>query len=1014
MVLFKSKKNYIILFFSMFFLKGSVAFCSDGIKGGSSRLSGIASYRDKNSERNSGNHNPKKSREQKARGVILKFHHWPKGKQKKMLLKTLKVKGLTKQKVYRSFKMWIVNWPGSLKPIEKALNVCKHLPQLSILKYCEPNILIRPAYTFHESHDFFPKILNGGKKNRSYLSILLAETTTTLEDEYEDSSSIQSPDIRTCGLVSSSQSLKEGRLSDYWAQELIGSDLLKEELKTTSAPKRKNFIPIFDAPSGDHDVKVTRLISGDGPQSVLPEIGRDRVPVFYTGFSEDFVSASDQLKKSGQLPSFINNSMGWANLLGEWNPQAIFEAFKSLSPPAVSVVSAGNDFFESHAEMAAESKIKASKNFDLVIVGSLSPEGFVSNFSEEYDEVNILAPSDTYITSADLKGEPISFGGTSGAAPLLTASLGGFEWLSGYHPSAEESKLLLEKTATPTVHIYEKPRRNGSGLLNTYKLGRVGKLLREKCRGKGSDCFKREIRNDRNYKFEPDETLKRDLARIFPACPVSGAKRRGRGGSCDEKEDVFNRLRRSVLLSPKRSDLWKVLGCIYGEAGFSENKKLLSRIALAARSKKKALEDLKSFIRQNENKKEGQRLLGVMARADINFLKKLARSHVLDRKVAAKTAGEIGGRTGMNILKGLMKDPDMLNVRTQVAMAIGKTGDPKAIDMLEEFYEFELNIKHPEGSHSYPSVKIAIADAAKNIGGPQSMALFEKMSENPHPSVRHHVAYLVDVESPEGMALLKKLSEDSNPEVRMAVVIALSGGESAESMNLFKKLSEDSNPEIRGWAAFAAGKRGDRKGMDQLEKIYEYEIKNPTENPIVKKQLAEACGNINHPRSRALLEKLNENSNLNEKETVIKSAGNIEHTELLEKLIESTPDYRKKVAQVLGNMESPESMTLLENLGEDPSPDVRLQVVQWAGKRGGRRGTALIKKLAGDENPSVRRMAAITAVKIRSIDDGLEILTLFESETNERVKKIVREAHQKIQKNKQKQSQGFLPIEWQF
>ena len=43
--------------------------------------------------------------------------------------------------------------------------------------------------------------------------------------------------------------------------------------------------------------------------------------------------------------------------------------------------------------------------------------GLVSDFSTEGEDVFILAPSDDYISSADNKGELITFGKTSGAAP---------------------------------------------------------------------------------------------------------------------------------------------------------------------------------------------------------------------------------------------------------------------------------------------------------------------------------------------------------------------------------------------------------------------------------------------------------------------------------------------------------------------------------------------------------------------------------------------------------------------
>ena len=64
-----------------------------------------------------------------------------------------------------------------------------------------------------------------------------------------------------------------------------------------------------------------------------------------------------------------------------------------------------------------------------------------------------MAPGDYYLTSVDGDGNYRQFGGTSGATPLVTGSLAGFEWLSGYHPTAEEAKILLEKTAILTEGV---------------------------------------------------------------------------------------------------------------------------------------------------------------------------------------------------------------------------------------------------------------------------------------------------------------------------------------------------------------------------------------------------------------------------------------------------------------------------------------------------------------------------------------------------------------------------------
>ena len=213
--------------------------------------------------------------------------------------------------------------------------------------------------------------------------------------------------------------------------------------------------------------------------------------------------------KANVLPSFANVSMTWAGKI-------FGEGLKSLSPPTVAVIAAGNK----HPDPIRPEKVKASQDFDAIIVGSLAPDGKRSWFSNEHEEVHIMAPSDYYLSSAGQDGDRRSFGGTSGAAPLVTGSLAGFEWLSGYHPTAAESKILLEKTAVPTHHSHDVPRLNGVGMVNAYKLGMVGKKLKELC---GTDlyCFKNKIREDSTYNFPEDEGLQEAVEQAFPECSAN-------------------------------------------------------------------------------------------------------------------------------------------------------------------------------------------------------------------------------------------------------------------------------------------------------------------------------------------------------------------------------------------------------------------------------------------------------------------------------------------------------------
>lgn len=322
------------------------------------------------------------------------------------------------------------------------------------------------------------------------------------------------------------------------------------------------------------------------PKAHLPSLGH--IP------SESSIVASDDPYaqcKATVLPSFINNSMSWTPPPGTKTNidfpfgigktgggnigrdmrrgRTVYRGLDALSPPSVVVTAAGNEGSPERGSHAVSGiKTRASKNFDTIVVGSLNPYNNHSAFSQQGEAVHIMAPSDHIITSANNDGSYRKFGGTSGATPLVTSSLAGFEWLSGYHPTAKESKILLEKTAIPTQYSDDKPRKNGVGMVNAYKLGMVGKELKRLC-GKNISCFKRMINNPDVYKFPEDHGIEEAVEQAFPECGESC------GGvvdqQCTDKDTVFKRLRKASFLNPSNKKLWRYLACIYNTGGFTED-----------------------------------------------------------------------------------------------------------------------------------------------------------------------------------------------------------------------------------------------------------------------------------------------------------------------------------------------------------------------------------------------------------------------------------------------------------
>ena len=461
--------------------------------------------------------------------------------------------------------------------------------------------------------------------------------------------------IRTCGIVGSEQNFMEGKLSDYWAQELIGADLSKKEIEKIPPPSQENFISVFDG-GGSHTYRVRNLISSPSPYALLPEIG-DKIFLFRTKYEGEYFLRLSNLRQEG-FPSFINHSMHWycsqnSEFFECSQANEIYNVFKELSSQTVLVTASAN-YFPSIPSLNSV-KSKASKDFHAIIVGSFSPYGFVSDFSQEGEELHILAPSDYFLT-VDSGNHINRFDGTSGAAPLVTGALAGFEWIAGYHPTGEEAKILLEKTAIPTLHSHESPRQNGAGLLNAYKLARLAVRLKALC--DTENCFQQEIRNSASYQFPQDEALLADVAHAFPACAFANrgnvenlsflyhqnlpAERDEEKSlyrqaffrpfgkdKCYKKREVFDRLRRELLLSPNRPELWEALSCIYREAGFEQNALMLDRLALALLPTEQALRQLLlSFEEFGET----------------------------ELKAVARLAGNIGSPQALSLLSGMTQD----------------------------------------------------------------------------------------------------------------------------------------------------------------------------------------------------------------------------------------------------------------------------------------------------------------------------------------------------------------------
>ena len=117
------------------------------------------------------------------------------------------------------------------------------------------------------------------------------------ENNDDDSDNSREENLISCNIVSTNLKLnhfgkekspdKAGTLSDYWAQEIVGADLLKKKLAKAPLPSKQKFIEQFDLPGEKHDEQVRNLIANQGKAGVLPNLG-DKLTTHHTMYASQF------------------------------------------------------------------------------------------------------------------------------------------------------------------------------------------------------------------------------------------------------------------------------------------------------------------------------------------------------------------------------------------------------------------------------------------------------------------------------------------------------------------------------------------------------------------------------------------------------------------------------------------------------------------------------------------------------------------------------------------------------
>lgn len=366
---------------------------------------------------------------------------------------------------------------------------------------------------------------------------------------------IQAPRQETLSCSLYSKNLKhtqENNVSDFWAQQLIGLDLVEmyfAEMKNRSSlPKVK--IHIWDSPidfnyttnRASHGTSVASFFINGQQASSVVGVFDIKNPQPTTG--SEFMQVAQELKPQKQT-QLINLSGGWRSYTDE-----LHGAVQTvLKKNAVIIQAAGNtpvtDSVKSDFQPDDSSFIR---------VGSLTPEGLVSSFSGIRSDFLVHAPSDEFLTArAGPKGWYSRFSHTSGATPLVTGTLANALAVNPNLTRIQLQKLLLE---TSIKMKSEATNQTEYHIVNSYLLF-LSAISSEALQGQ-----RLHVKRGLNQALSV-------LNRSFPKCvgPTSGVKVVNE--TCSSIKANFDILRQNFYLNPSIEDADKI-ACIYKTSGFEK------------------------------------------------------------------------------------------------------------------------------------------------------------------------------------------------------------------------------------------------------------------------------------------------------------------------------------------------------------------------------------------------------------------------------------------------------------
>jgi hypothetical protein len=364
--------------------------------------------------------------------------------------------------------------------------------------------------------------------------------------------------------------LKDASLSPFWAQEMVGVDLVAFPRNAAKMGIAAVKVAVIDQSFGDQPANLSKklvrsltpsntagenhgalsltLLNGALPYSLQAPI--ELTQLFEVRTSADYLRALDLIEEAKQPPAVIQISVGLAG-----SSPAVREVLKRLSQKSILVAAAGNQWPE-----VMESN---EKDFPGILVGSLSPEGYSTSNTQAGDAVTIHAPSDRYLQSSVDGKKASSFGGTSGATAVVASAVAAARSLVP-DLSMAHTKQILTTTALSAP---------GGPSLNAVKFLAVADRIRsQNLSGSVRDRAIKTGPRGKLYQFEKEsaEVLTKAVSVLADA-----------ETPCATRSIAYQQLRRAFFLNPE-SDARVQLSQSLSNQGLTTNSLFVENVDRAA------------------------------------------------------------------------------------------------------------------------------------------------------------------------------------------------------------------------------------------------------------------------------------------------------------------------------------------------------------------------------------------------------------------------------------------------